>query len=122
MKQLESLGYEFISFCDDVFTIDRRRIVKFCEVINNNNLKVKWGCSTRADAVDYELLKLMKDSGCIDVRFGVESGSNKILEIMENDKKIKSGSLHFILLENIGSAVVQNNINKQSIINVLEAL
>ena len=42
--------------------------------------------------------------------------------IMESDKKIKSGSLHFILLENIGSAVVQNNINKQSIINVLEAL
>ena len=46
----------------------------------------------------------------------------KILDIMENDKKIKSGSLHFILLENIGSAVVQNNINKQSIINVLEVL
>ena len=46
----------------------------------------------------------------------------KILAIMENDKKVKSGSLHFILLENIGSAVVQNNINKQSIINVLEAL
>ena len=87
MKQLESLGYEFISFCDDVFTIDRRRIVKFCEVINNNNLKVKWGCSTRADVVDYELLKLMKDSGCIDVRFGVESGSEKV-RFGHLDKKI----------------------------------
>ena len=46
----------------------------------------------------------------------------EILTIMQNDKKVKSGSLHFILLEDIGSAVVQNNINDQSIINVLEAL
>ena len=45
-----------------------------------------------------------------------------ILNIMKNDKKVKSGSLHFILLKSIGSAVVQNNINDQSIINVLEAL
>ena len=46
----------------------------------------------------------------------------EILNIMKNDKKVISGSLHFILLEDIGSAVVQNNINDQSIINVLEAL
>ena len=46
----------------------------------------------------------------------------EILTIMQNDKKVKSGSLHFILLEDIGSAVVQNNINDQSIMNVLEAL
>ena len=46
----------------------------------------------------------------------------EILNIMENDKKIKLGRVHFILLKNIGSAVVQNNINDQSIINVLEAL
>ena len=46
----------------------------------------------------------------------------EILKIMQNDKKIQSGSLHFILLEDIGHAVVQNNINEQSIINVLEDL
>ena len=45
-----------------------------------------------------------------------------IINIMEHDKKIQSGSLYFILLEDIGSAVVQKNINDQSIINVLEAL
>ena len=46
----------------------------------------------------------------------------EILNIMENDKKVILGSLHFILLENIGSAVVQNNISDQSIISVLETL
>ena len=46
----------------------------------------------------------------------------EILTIMQNDKKVQSGSLHFILLEDIGRAVIKNNINDQSIINVLEAL
>ena len=46
----------------------------------------------------------------------------KILTIMQNDKKVQSGNLHFILLEDIGIAVVQNNINEESIINVVEAL
>ena len=41
---------------------------------------------------------------------------------MQNDKKVQSGSLYFILLEKIGHAVVQHNINDQSILNVLEDL
>jgi len=46
----------------------------------------------------------------------------KILNIMENDKKVQLGSLHFILLKDIGTAVVQNNVSEESIINILEAL
>ena len=48
--------------------------------------------------------------------------SSEIFKIIQNDKKIQNGSLHFILLEEIGSAVVENNINEKSIINVLEDL
>lgn len=48
--------------------------------------------------------------------------SLKVLQIMRNDKKVQKGSLHFILLEDIGNAVVQNNISDKSIINVLEDL
>ena len=51
-----------------------------------------------------------------------EFDHKEILKIMEKDKKVQSGSLHFVLLEDIGSAVVLNNINDQSIIDVLEAL
>ena len=46
----------------------------------------------------------------------------EILKIMQNDKKVQAGSLHFILLEDIGHAVVQHNISDESIINILEAL
>ena len=51
-----------------------------------------------------------------------EFDSSKVLEIMQNDKKVQIGSLLFILLEDIGHAVMQHNINEQSIINVLEDL
>jgi len=46
----------------------------------------------------------------------------EILAIMQSDKKVQSGSLHFVLLEDLGSAVVQNNIGDQSIMNILETL
>ena len=49
-------------------------------------------------------------------------GMQNLPNIMENDKKVQSGSLHFILLEDIGSAVVQDNVSKESIINILEDL
>ena len=51
-----------------------------------------------------------------------EFDSSKVLNIIQKDKKIQKGSLHFILLEDIGHAVVQDNINEKSIINVLEDL
>ena len=51
-----------------------------------------------------------------------EFSPEEILTIMQNDKKVQSGALHFILLEDIGRAVVQNNINEQSIINGLKTL
>ena len=51
-----------------------------------------------------------------------EYNPKEILKIMQNDKKVQAGSLHFILLEDIGNAVVQHNINEQSIIKVLEDL
>ena len=51
-----------------------------------------------------------------------EFDSSKVLKIIQKDKKIEKGSLNFILLEEIGRAVVKDNINEQSIINVLEDL
>jgi len=51
-----------------------------------------------------------------------EFDSSKVLKIIQKDKKIQKGRLSFILLEEIGRAVVKDNINEQSIINVLEDL
>ncbi len=52
---------------------------EFKEHLQSRNIKVEWGCHTRVDNVNYELLKLMKESGLTHISFGVESGSQKIL-------------------------------------------
>jgi anaerobic magnesium-protoporphyrin IX monomethyl ester cyclase len=70
------------TFCDDAFTIDQARIEKLCEEILDRNLKIVWNCGTRVDKVTKELLINMKEAGCVSVWFGVESGSQEVLDVM----------------------------------------
>jgi radical SAM superfamily enzyme YgiQ (UPF0313 family) len=72
----------FFTFCDDAFTVDQARTVELCDEIMKRGLKIKWNCGTRVDMVSKELLKKMKDAGCVSVWFGVESGSQDVLDEM----------------------------------------
>ena len=87
LKILRKLGkVKYVWFFDEVFTINRRRTVEICKRIIKEGLKIKWFCDSRVDLVDKELLILMRKAGCIGISYGVESGSNKILNLM--NKKI----------------------------------
>lgn len=70
------------SFAHDLFTLNKKFIVNFCnELIAHNrkyNRNFKWTCSARIDCVSAETLSLMKQSGCSSIFFGIESGSSKI--------------------------------------------
>jgi radical SAM superfamily enzyme YgiQ (UPF0313 family) len=66
-----------ISFMDDFFTYDKRWLVEMCDMLHAE--KIKWGCSARIDSVDADLLAAMREAGCENIFFGVESGSNRIL-------------------------------------------
>ncbi len=73
---------EYYTFTDDAFTVDQARTEELCNEIKKRGLKIKWNCGTRVDMVTKELLQKMKDTGCISVWFGVESGSQKVLDNM----------------------------------------
>jgi len=66
------------SFVDDVFTLERERVLAFCGEISRRRLRVSWSATTRADCVDEELLRAMKEAGCGYVSFGLESGVERI--------------------------------------------
>lgn len=70
---------------DDNFTCNKKRTLKFCESIKN--LNITWSCLTRADLINDEVVSAMKESGCSQVKIGLESGSEKILEVM--NKRVK---------------------------------
>jgi anaerobic magnesium-protoporphyrin IX monomethyl ester cyclase len=80
MLVCERLGYREIMFCDDIFTLNRERTLQLCRLIRDKKIVVEWDCRTRVDCVDRELLVEMKASGCFRVQYGVESGSDRILE------------------------------------------
>jgi len=81
-----SLGYDRISFADDVFTMHQRRVVEICEEILKRNLHFFWECLARVDAVDDAAYNRMYQAGCRRVYFGIESGDDSILKLMK--KKI----------------------------------
>jgi anaerobic magnesium-protoporphyrin IX monomethyl ester cyclase len=74
-----------VSFLDDNFTINKTRAIKLCEDLIKADLKVSWDTMTRADILNEDVVKLMKQAGCCGLTIGIESGSERIL------KKINKG-------------------------------
>lgn len=73
---------EAIWFVDDTITINKEHIKKICKIMKD--LEMWWGCQGRINTVDSEMIMEMKESGCIQIDFGVESGSNRILKEIIN--------------------------------------
>lgn len=82
IEEALALGYDRISFADDVFTLSRRRVIAICDEITRRRLRFAWECLGRVDSLDYETARLMKQAGCFRIFFGIESGNDEILKLM----------------------------------------
>lgn len=78
----EQHGAQEIIFWDENFTHDRGRVLEICDRLRAAGNPVVWWCAGRVDGVDLELLTAMKAAGCWQILFGVESGCNRILELV----------------------------------------
>jgi len=70
-----------ILFYDDNFTLKRQRVLAICDLLLERHLDVVWRCYARVDGVDRELLTRMREAGCVEIVFGVESGSQRTLDL-----------------------------------------
>jgi anaerobic magnesium-protoporphyrin IX monomethyl ester cyclase len=75
-------GAANFTFYDDSFTVDQSRVEEICRDIHSRNLRIKWDCGTRVDMVTKDLLQKMSEAGCIAVWFGVEAGSQRVIDAM----------------------------------------
>lgn len=80
------LGYDRVSFTDDVFTMKKARVLQVCQEIQRRGLQFNWECLGRVDALDQPTAAAMKAAGCTRIFFGIESGDAQILKLM--NKKI----------------------------------
>ena len=83
---IEKYKIEGIWFKDSTFTMNKKWILSFCQELEKENINIKWSCNTRVDTVDEEVLSNIKKAGCETIWFGVESGSERILKLL--NKKI----------------------------------
>lgn len=86
IEQALALGYDRISFADDVFTLHQKRVLEICAEIRRRGLHFYWECLARVDSVDDATYVEMYQAGCRRVYFGIESGDDTILKLM--NKKI----------------------------------
>ncbi len=76
-------GNSKFTFCDDAFTVDQPRTEALCSEILGRGLKIEWNCGTRVDMLTQDVLAKMKAAGCVSVWFGVESGTQQVLDAMK---------------------------------------
>jgi len=94
VEELELLyhkGIRFFYFSDDTFTINKERVVEICKAILKKALKILWVAISRADYVNETILYWMRKAGCIQISYGVESGSERIRGLL--NKRLKTDDI-----------------------------
>ncbi len=75
----ETGGAKLILFQDEFFLTGRKRVMAFCDALERAGLDLLWKAFGRINLTDEDMMRRMADCGCVEIRFGVESGSDEIL-------------------------------------------
>lgn len=78
-----------IRFADDILTINRRKFLALADEIEAQDAQIPFECLTRVDLVDDEILERLKDIGCLRILYGVETGSQRVLDAMKKGTKVE---------------------------------
>jgi len=79
----DKFGVKEIEFLDDTFTLNQKRAKKISDLLIKENLNISWACSSRVDTLSQELVGKLKQAGCHTIYLGIESGSQKVLNIVQ---------------------------------------
>ncbi|HEV2175082.1 MAG TPA: radical SAM protein [Nitrospira sp.] len=89
LKYLEEHGYGSVYFVDDHFLLQPKRIEAICNGIMQEKLTIQWGIEGRVDSVAQHLFPAMAKAHCRTVMFGIESGSQKILDRLKKEQTLE---------------------------------
>jgi len=97
VQTLVKKGVTHFYISDDTFTMDKNRVIEFCNHLITKKLDITWNAISRTDFIDEDILLVMRKAGCIQLSFGVESGSKKIRKFLgkpiKQEKIIRAFSL-----------------------------
>jgi radical SAM superfamily enzyme YgiQ (UPF0313 family) len=95
-------GVDRVLFIDLNFTFDKHFVSEFCDEIKKRNLKLSWSAQCRPDFADEGLLREMKSAGCVLLQYGVESGSQEVLDRIRKGVSITNIVKTFKIIKSVG--------------------
>ena len=88
---INKYGIREFNILDDTFTLKKDRLIKICQNIIDKRLKIYWVCFSRVNTIDEEMAEIMYRAGCRKISFGLESGSQKVLDLMQKNATVEMG-------------------------------
>lgn len=108
IKYLYDKGIDNISFLDSIFPLDKKRTITICKNIIEEGFDINWSCFGHLNFIDKELLYWMKKSGCTSIRYGIESGDQKILNLMNKNIDVSRARRVVSLTKKFGIMTILN--------------
>lgn len=87
-RRLSDLGVKHVLFYDDLFTVNRKRVVELCHAFQDEGFRFTWSCNSHPNLLDLETLQLMRRAGCWQIAYGIESGSQRVLDVVKHEVRI----------------------------------
>jgi radical SAM superfamily enzyme YgiQ (UPF0313 family) len=81
-------GTIYFTIKDDSFTVNKKRVYDFCIKLRKEQIDIYWECNANLTSLDREMLTEMRSAGCIAIKVGIESGSDRIHKII--NKKLNN--------------------------------
>jgi anaerobic magnesium-protoporphyrin IX monomethyl ester cyclase len=105
-KHLQAHGYGSVYFVDDHFLLQPKRIEAICRGINEAGVEIQWGCEGRVDSVAQHLFPAMAKAHCRTIMFGVESGSQNVLDRLNKEQTLEEVETAVVNAKQAGIEIV----------------
>jgi len=104
---INDYGAREINLEADTLTVNKHFINSLCERIIDSGLsrKITWTCESRIDTVNEDMLKKMKEAGCWEISYGVETGSQRLLDVIHKDISLDQIEKTFAITKRIGISI-----------------
>ena len=87
-QHLVDRGVRHILFVDDLFTVRKQRVADLCRAFLDRGFNFTWSCNSHPNLLDFETLELMRRAGCWQIAYGIESGSQRILDVVKHEVRL----------------------------------
>jgi radical SAM superfamily enzyme YgiQ (UPF0313 family) len=102
---IDRYGAKEIRFFDDTFTLDKSRVFEICDKLKERGIRIPWTCLTTVNSVSKELLAKMKEAGCWQVLYGLESGDDRMLKLLKKGNTVARNAFAVKLAKETGLEV-----------------